>query len=259
MDRFQGAMHILSRRPGSADRATRASKDAAGDRRAVLIPRRPKTRTVPDGARAALASPASVAARRRMRIVGALASLVLIVLVLGLLHVVPLWSTAVPLVLLLAYLLQVRHAVRTAQAREFSERRARAADLRAARMVGAVERQSAPARSRVAAQSVGVAPAVVADGAATVLVDEFFDAEAPARSVPAVRVPEPAVARTVLVEGEDGFYDAVAERVWEPVPVPLPTYVSAPKAPRSVRVIDLTKPGAWTDLFLPVLHDRKGS
>ena len=28
--------------------------------------------------------------------------------------------------------------------------------------------------------------------------------------------------------------------------MPLPTYVTAPKAPRSVRVIDLTKPGLWT-------------
>jgi len=33
--------------------------------------------------------------------------------------------------------------------------------------------------------------------------------------------------------------------------VPLPTYVSAPKAPRSVRIVDLTKPGAWTSGRLP--------
>jgi hypothetical protein len=33
---------------------------------------------------------------------------------------------------------------------------------------------------------------------------------------------------------------------WAPVPVPLPTYVTAPKAVRHSRVIDLTTPGAWT-------------
>jgi hypothetical protein len=33
---------------------------------------------------------------------------------------------------------------------------------------------------------------------------------------------------------------------WAPVPVPLPTYVTAPKAGRRTRVIDLTTPGAWT-------------
>jgi Ca2+/Na+ antiporter len=33
---------------------------------------------------------------------------------------------------------------------------------------------------------------------------------------------------------------------WAPVPVPLPTYVTAPKAVRHTRVIDLTTPGAWT-------------
>ncbi len=34
---------------------------------------------------------------------------------------------------------------------------------------------------------------------------------------------------------------------WQPSSVPLPTYVSAPKAVVSKRVIDLTIPGAWSD------------
>ena len=36
------------------------------------------------------------------------------------------------------------------------------------------------------------------------------------------------------------------ETAWEPGQVPVPTYVTAPKAVRAHRVIDLTKPGAWT-------------
>ena len=55
-----------------------------------------------------------------------------------------------------------------------------------------------------------------------------------------------AAAVAQAVSDVDLPYDAEVDRAWEPVPVPLPTYVTAPKAPRSVRVIDLTKPGLWT-------------
>ena len=36
------------------------------------------------------------------------------------------------------------------------------------------------------------------------------------------------------------------DEAWRPNPLPLPTYVTAPKAVRPIRVIDLTSPGAWT-------------
>ena len=47
-----------------------------------------------------------------------------------------------------------------------------------------------------------------------------------------------AVDHSVTAEPMDG--------TWEPAEFPLPTYVTAPKAVRAVRVIDLTSPGAWT-------------
>ena len=40
--------------------------------------------------------------------------------------------------------------------------------------------------------------------------------------------------------------EAPANESWNPVAVPIPTYVTAPKAVRPIRTIDLTKPGAWT-------------
>jgi hypothetical protein len=41
--------------------------------------------------------------------------------------------------------------------------------------------------------------------------------------------------------------EAVNPHAWEPVPVPLPTYLSKDKAPdTATRTIDLTQPGAWT-------------
>ncbi len=35
-------------------------------------------------------------------------------------------------------------------------------------------------------------------------------------------------------------------QAWTPRPVPLPSYVTAPKAPRRIRSIDLSAPGSWT-------------
>jgi hypothetical protein len=40
--------------------------------------------------------------------------------------------------------------------------------------------------------------------------------------------------------------DAEPEHTWTPVPVPSPTYVTAPRARRVVRTIDLSNPGSWT-------------
>ena len=44
----------------------------------------------------------------------------------------------------------------------------------------------------------------------------------------------------VVVPTEDGG------SLWDPLPVTLPTYVSKPKAKRTVRTIDLGEPGTWT-------------
>ena len=63
--------------------------------------------------------------------------------------------------------------------------------------------------------------------------DSVFDQDAdlPRRTAPA---PAPAPARTPAVPAARGAQGAP----WQPVPVPVPTYVTAPRAPR--RVVDLT-------------------
>ncbi|MTA80705.1 MAG: hypothetical protein F2954_05120, partial [Actinobacteria bacterium] len=40
---------------------------------------------------------------------------------------------------------------------------------------------------------------------------------------------------------------ASMRNAWQPAEVPIPTYVSAPKAIVPKRVIDLTTPGAWSE------------
>src|SRR5204862_2694082 len=76
--------------------------------------------------------------------------------------------------------------------------------------------------------------------------DALFDQTAAPAAVPEPLARTVAAAAPAAAQEPAEFYDAEAERVWDPVPVPLPTYVLAPRAPRSVRVIDLTRPGTWT-------------
>lgn len=45
---------------------------------------------------------------------------------------------------------------------------------------------------------------------------------------------------------EPASVSPAADGLWDPVPVTLPTYVSKPKAPRTIRTIDLGQPGTWT-------------
>jgi hypothetical protein len=61
-----------------------------------------------------------------------------------------------------------------------------------------------------------------------------------------------AAAEAEHVEADWAAHEAArrdAERAggWQPTPVPLPTYVTKPVAPRVGRPIDLTHPGAWTE------------
>ena len=56
--------------------------------------------------------------------------------------------------------------------------------------------------------------------------------------------------RAVVVETKGATSDVPVasdeDDTWRPNPLPLPTYVTAPKAVRPIKVIDLTTPGAWT-------------
>jgi len=54
--------------------------------------------------------------------------------------------------------------------------------------------------------------------------------------------------RAVVVETKGQASEATADSddEWRPNPLPLPTYVTAPKAVRPIKVIDLTTPGAWS-------------
>lgn len=54
---------------------------------------------------------------------------------------------------------------------------------------------------------------------------------------------EPGMRVAVL---DDPVFEQVDPDAWQPSPVPLPTYLTKPMAPRVARTIDLTQPGSWT-------------
>ena len=234
VDRFQGAMRTLSRRGAEG-------LSSVGDRREVIVPRREATKTVPDGA-IEPPSPASLAAARR-RLVGlVLIGLTVLVVGLGLMGVLPLWASLVPVLLLVLFVVRARASARAVRDRELAQRRSRAAQSRRLRHEQAARTMGRPAAAAEAARQAAAASARRAERAA------IEAAEDERRRDAADRAGAAAYAASALADPE--FYDAVAERAWEPVPVPLPTYVSAPKAPRSVRIIDLSVPGAWTSARL---------
>jgi hypothetical protein len=225
IDRFSTAMRVLARREPVNRR----------DARLVVVPGRAvetprvltppvRTATAPAHVRhAAGRAAARAAARRRRHILGLLVLSTLVVTGLAAVAVVPWWSVSIPAGLTVVYLVLCRTQVRRERDAAWD------ADL-ASSMAGLEDAEPARRAAVRVEASYGVArPAVLNEqGFAEVEVDE---------DTVAIEVP---VLDAVLVPTADGG------SLWDPLPVTLPTYVSKPKARRTVRTIDLDEPGTWT-------------
>jgi hypothetical protein len=189
-------------------------KEATPDQRYVVMPPRPGHAPRAQVRRPSRRSGSAAVRRRRV-----LAALLLTTLVVGVatpLSPLPSWSLLVALGTVLAFLVHLRRQVRTSRevsrTRDAVRRRSRSRLLR----FEAVERLRTVRRE---------------------LAEERAEEER--------RWQEAEEADRRLREAEEQAR-AAAEAGWEPVPVPLPTYVSKPVAPRRGPAIDLTNPGAWT-------------
>ncbi|MEU2184120.1 divisome protein SepX/GlpR [Streptomyces thermolilacinus] len=138
-----------------------------------------------------------------------------------------LWAPGVPAVLLSAYIVYLRRQERRRFVYVMDRRRAEAAAQRL--------RESRPRRGRPPAP--------------------LQDEEPPAHVEPPTPHVSPAEAdRRALVEQTDHaeWVDQQRDRgpargdSWDPVPVPLPTYVTAPVAPRATGGVDVTDPETWS-------------
>jgi hypothetical protein len=169
---------------------------------------------------------ARAAARRRRHILTFLLLCTALTAGAAALALAPWWSVAIPGGLTLAYLLLCRTQVRRESVHDFDllgDRPADSADVTVVPRRGVrVEAQDGTPRSTASPLTAD------ADG-----VSEFDDTE----DTVAIDV---ALLEAIVIPTEDGG------SLWDPLPVTLPTYVTKPKAKRTVRTIDLGEPGTWT-------------
>ena len=233
VDKFHDAMRVLSRRDGL-------------DREPVA---EPTPEVEPVARRVAPRVSISTAARRR-RVLLVLSGLALVLLAAGV--VGPRWLLALHAVadlLLVAYVGYLRHQTVLRAEREWRDALGERVPL-----------QTAAKLPRPAVRPVDVLPAALARPAAARPAAARPAAARPAVSRPAARAAAPASVRYAAPGRIAGIPDRMPARFdrpevlpvrgavgepWAPVPVPLPGYVTAPTAPR--RVLDLTRPGEWSD------------
>ncbi|MEU1674238.1 gephyrin-like molybdotransferase receptor GlpR [Streptomyces roseifaciens] len=184
-------------------------------------------------AAAARARRTKVLARRRRTTVLLFLTFTVGAIVAGVGGLAFLWVPAVPAVLLSAYIVYLRIQERRRFAFTMDQRRA---ELAAQRLrEGRVRpRQAADAHDAGDPVDTVAHPLQAAAGA-----------DRPAE-------PSPAAGRRALVEQTDHAEwvdqqrDRGAAEGWDPVPVPLPTYVTAPVAPRAGDRVDLGAPDTWS-------------
>ncbi|MEU2717499.1 gephyrin-like molybdotransferase receptor GlpR [Streptomyces sp. NPDC007205] len=191
----------------------------------------PAARRAPSAqAAAARAQRSKVLARRRRTTVVLFLAFTLGAIVAAVGGFTFLWAPAAPAVLLSAYIAYLRSQERRRFAYQMDRRRAEDA---AQRLRERQPRRRAPVEARPGAEETEEAPQAETDtGLAALAAD-----------------------RRALVEQTDHaeWVDQQRERQrrpggdsWDPVPVPLPTYVTAPVAPRATSDVDLGAPGTWS-------------
>ena len=223
IDRFSGAMRVLSRRepstagrlvvtpPRAVDRLVNPGltrRDAAAPVSAVARPSRRSLR---------------VAAARRRRVVILLLCLTIGVAAAAGFRVLPVWSPAVPFALVVVFLALVRRQVRKASDAYWVQ--VASASLAPSNVV-----RRTPTRvdaSHGAAKGPDEEPTVP------------IDTEAVKEAVTVAAI-EPERSVAVALSTADGA------SLWDPLPITLPTYVDKPVAARTSRRIELGEPGTWS-------------
>jgi len=223
IDRFSGAMRVLSRRGESTAGRLVVTPPRAIDR--VISPglSRRATAAVPVAAATPRPSRAALqaAATRRRRVLVVLACITAAVAAATGFAVLPWWTPAFPLALVAGFLCLVRHQVRLASDSYWVE--AASASPTPSNVIRRTRTQVEASR-----------------GAAKGPDDEDtvpMDVEALRNAVTALE-PERRVA--VPLPTADGG------SLWDPLPITLPTYVDKPVAARTSRQIALGEPGTWS-------------
>jgi len=176
---------------------------------------------------------ARLAARRRRRVLLTLLFANAVVGALVGFAVVPLWSVAIPAGLLVAWLVACRIQVRS----EYGISSTRTPRI-------SMPKVRAP---RFRAPRFGAARSAAEDeDTVTIIVSGQLEDVDPGRKHIMENVPLEADALDEQLVIAVPSAASHGELVWDPLPVTLPTYVTKPRAGRTVRTIDFDAPGVWT-------------
>jgi hypothetical protein len=209
IEKFDKAMRILSRR------------EATPDRRYVVMPPRPAEPATKPRSRRPAAGTSRPVTRvspvtfRRRRILAGLLLVTLVVTVVTPFTALPWWAPVLAVTLTLAYLVHCRLQARS---------------------------RHQVSRTRAAVQKRSMSRLMRFDAIERLMTVRRELAEERAEEERRWQESEAAEAR---LREEEERRRVEAEAGWSPVPVPLPTYVSKPVAPRRASSIDLGDPATW--------------
>jgi hypothetical protein len=242
IDRFSSTMRVLAHREPVNEKDSRlvvtSRKKATvapaptpeperrpADPRLTADPRENRRPAARKSAPAVRRPSARKAARRRRRVLGFLLLCDIGVAVAAYLAYLEWWTVAIPGALTLMYLVLCRTQVRHERVRPV--------------------RAPAP---RPVAQPVAapVEPAVDEVFDDRVINDGVFDDEVAKDGVSNDGADTEDTMGIQVAELRAALATSDGTTLWDPLPMTLPTYVSAPKAKRTVRTIDLGEPGTWT-------------
>lgn len=191
---------------------------------------------------------ARLAARRRRRTLLTLITLTVIVSAVALFGVFAKAFIAIPVALIAVWLVACRIQVRGERGiardktRGKTVRESKSRTTLVADKVARTVKAKTKSKTKTSANTVSKA----ADEEETIIVSGQFEDIDPGR---------PHVMENVALEGDaldDKIVIAVpsvstaGEALWDPLPVTLPTYVTKPRAGRTVRTIDFSQPNTWT-------------
>ena len=175
-------------------------------------------------------SAARRAARRRRRtLLTLLAATAIVGGVVGF-RVIPIWSVAIPAGLVLAWLVACRLQVR--QESSVSTRQ--------------VKKAKKPKKSKRSGWITEAKSASSVDDESTVIVSGQVEDVNPGRRHVMESTPLESDALDEQLVIAAPSVATSGDLVWDPLPVTVPTYVTKPRAGRTVRTIDFAQPGAWT-------------
>lgn len=179
---------------------------------------------------------ARIAARRRRRVLLTLLFANAVVGGLVGFAIIPMWSVAIPAGLLVVWLVACRIQIR----REYGISSRRKPRNRTGRAW-----KPGVGKLRVPRVRVGRSAAEDEDTVTIIVSGQFEDVD-PGRKHVMENAPLEADALDEQLVIAVPSAASHGELVWDPLPVTLPTYVTKPRAGRTVRTIDFDAPGAWT-------------